>query len=72
MIKPHEVTASVIDNYRDRRKKTFRQVAKEINYKYTNFNQNLYNLRKYNGAYKFRTKFAEYLNLQNIKLEELL
>ena len=70
-MKPIEVTAEIIENYKNRTLTSYTEMADKMGYGRINFYNNLHHLRQGMSAIKFRKKVAEYFNDRNITLEEL-
>ncbi len=72
MILPEQITHKTFDNFRIRKLKKYIDLSREMGYNYNTFLVNLHNLKiGKSPAMLFRSRFAKYLNRNDITIEEL-
>lgn len=72
MILPEQITYKTFVNFRVRKLKKYTELSREMGYNYNTFLVNLHNLKiGKSPAMLFMSRFAKYLNRNDITIEEL-
>ena len=72
MILPEQITYKTFVNFRVRKLKKYTDLSREMGYNYNTFLVNLHNLKiGKSPAILLRSRFAKYLNRNDITIEEL-